>query len=192
MKDLNTAQLAGKKVLFATVPAAGHFNPLISLAKYLQELGCDVRWYTSSLFAGRLRNLSILHYTYDKAWGIESIDVNEILAERRSIKDELKRIEFDLSNFFVNRANEYFFDIQQIEESFHFDLMISDHMFSAMPLVKKEMNIPVISIGVASADLTGVSDLHLQFGRPDFELDTEALTPKAIQDIIEEFIEKNL
>jgi len=40
------SQLIGKKILFVTVPADGHFNPLTGLAKYLQDSGCEVRWYT--------------------------------------------------------------------------------------------------------------------------------------------------
>ena len=33
------------RILIATVPAAGHFNPLTGPAVRLAELGHDVRWY---------------------------------------------------------------------------------------------------------------------------------------------------
>jgi hypothetical protein len=32
------------KILFANIPADGHFNPLTPLAVHLQSLGHDVRW----------------------------------------------------------------------------------------------------------------------------------------------------
>lgn len=43
------AQLQGKKILFATVPAEGHINPLTDLARFLKISGCDVRLHTSNL-----------------------------------------------------------------------------------------------------------------------------------------------
>ena len=44
--NINWDILVGKKILFASMPAEGHVNPLTGLAKYLQAKGADVRWYT--------------------------------------------------------------------------------------------------------------------------------------------------
>ena len=44
----------GTKILFANVPADGHFNPLTGLAVHLKNLGCDVRWYTSNSYAEKI------------------------------------------------------------------------------------------------------------------------------------------
>ena len=46
----NIEALAGRKILFASMPAEGHVNPLTGLAKHLQSLGADVRWYTGSSY----------------------------------------------------------------------------------------------------------------------------------------------
>ena len=51
----------GRKILFASFPADGHFNPLTGLAVHLKELGYDVRWYTSRSYAGKLSRLGIPH-----------------------------------------------------------------------------------------------------------------------------------
>lgn len=51
-------------------------------------------------------------------------------------------------NFFILRSTEYYADIAEIHQTFPFDLMIADVAFSAIPLVKEKLNIPVISIGV--------------------------------------------
>jgi hypothetical protein len=59
-------QLKGKKILFVNTPFDGHFNPLTGLAKYLSEIGYDVRWYTSNLFAEKLKKLSIPHFSYQR------------------------------------------------------------------------------------------------------------------------------
>jgi len=48
--NINSIQ-PGTKILFANVPADGHFNPLTGLAAHLKSIGCDVRWYTSKKYA---------------------------------------------------------------------------------------------------------------------------------------------
>ncbi|MEI9809634.1 MAG: hypothetical protein WDO16_18215 [Bacteroidota bacterium] len=55
----SAVSLKGKKILFATFPADGHFNPLTGLAVHLKELGCDVRWYTSVKYEDKLQRLNI-------------------------------------------------------------------------------------------------------------------------------------
>jgi len=47
----------GRRILFASVPADGHFNPLTGIAVYLKSIGYDVRWYTSESYAEKLRKL---------------------------------------------------------------------------------------------------------------------------------------
>ena len=37
--------MPGYRILFATVPADGHFVPLTGIAMALRTLGHDVRWY---------------------------------------------------------------------------------------------------------------------------------------------------
>ncbi|ACT93165.1 glycosyltransferase [Dyadobacter fermentans] len=141
-------ELTGKRILFGTVPGDGHFNPLTGLAKYLQELGCDVRWYASDVFKCKLEKLSIPHYGFKKAWDVNGVNVNEILPERQKLTDPAEKLSFDLIHIFGNRAPEYYEDILEIHESFPFDVFIADSCFSAIPLVSKLMSIPVVAVGV--------------------------------------------
>jgi UDP:flavonoid glycosyltransferase YjiC (YdhE family) len=123
-------QLNRKRVLFATVPAEEHFNQMTGLAKSLQGLGCDVRWYTSGIFSEKLEKLNIPHYTFKNAEDINPMNFIETLIYA-----------------FGNRSGEYYKDIQALYQSFPFDLMVADNTFSAIPLVRHKMNIPVVSIG---------------------------------------------
>jgi UDP:flavonoid glycosyltransferase YjiC (YdhE family) len=51
MRNLDHSRISdirpGTRIMFACVPADGHFNPLTGLAVALAEAGCDVRWYTA-------------------------------------------------------------------------------------------------------------------------------------------------
>ena len=149
--DLNfskTTMPAGKRVLMACVPADGHFNPLTGIAKQLQSNGYDVRWYVSKEYSAKLNKLQIPHYPFNKAMELTAENVDQAFPERNAIRNPVKKLNFDIINFFINRGPEYYADIQDIYKKFRFDLVIADCAFSAIPFIKEKMNIPVISIGV--------------------------------------------
>lgn len=140
--------LKGKKILFGTVPADGHFNPLTGLAKYLQAAGCDVRWYASPLFAKKLDKLGIQHYPFVKALDVNQDNLMTVFPQRVLIEDPAAKLDFDMIEVFAKRAPEYYEDIKGISESFTFDIMIADSLFTAIPFVKSLMKVPVLSIGI--------------------------------------------
>ena len=138
----------GKKILFAAVPADGHFNPLTGLAKHLQSLGYEVRWYTSTLYAPKLKKLAIPHYPFVKAKDITIENIDEMLPERAKIKNKIKKLNYDFTNYFILRGPEYYEDIQAIYKNYKFDLFVADVLFTGSPFVNDLMKIPVFSMGI--------------------------------------------
>jgi MGT family glycosyltransferase len=148
MNEYSGRALTGIKILMANVPADGHFNPLLPLAKYLQNQGAEVHWYTSNIFADKLKALQIRHWPFTKAKDINAQNVDEVFPERKNIKGKIARLNFDMIEGFAARSVEYYHDIRAIAQDFPFHVMICDSMFTAIPFVKERLNIPVIAIGV--------------------------------------------
>src|SRR5690349_9929703 len=136
------------KILFAAIPFDGHFNPLTSLAVHLKERGHDVRWYTQGVYESKLKKLSIPHYPFRKAIQLNQYNLDTVFSDRLKYKGQIRRLNFDLQNVFVHRAPEFYHDIREINETFDFDILIADVMFTALPLVKHLMKKPVIAVGV--------------------------------------------
>jgi MGT family glycosyltransferase len=158
--DLHTLT-PGTKVLFATVPADGHVAPLTGLAVYLQSIGCDVRWYTSTHYQQKIEKLGIPFYPLVKAFDLAAKNIHELFADRDNHKGIVAKLNYDIINAFVKRGPEYFEDIKAIYMDFPFDVMIADVANTAIPLVKEVMNVPVIAAGIiplaeSSADLPPV------------------------------------
>src|SRR5688572_11356238 len=145
---LSLEELAGKRILFANFPADGHFNPLTNLAVHLQWLGCDVRWYTSNIYAEKIRSMGIRHYPFDIAKDVNGENLETVFPEREKIKGAVKKLNFDMINAFILRGEEYYADIVNIYREFRFDMMIADCTFTGIPFVTDKMDIPVLSIGV--------------------------------------------
>ena len=138
----------GKKVLFAAVPADGHVNPLIGLARHLLQNGYDVRWYAASKYEGKLNKWQIPVFRFRKEIDVTISDAELEFPERKKIRGALNKLKFDLETFFVKRGPVYYEDILEIYKTFPFDLFVADIAFTGSIFVKELMNIPVISIGV--------------------------------------------
>ena len=172
--QLEISELAGKKILFASFPADGHFNPMTGIAVHLQWLGCDVRWYTSDLYATKLKNLQIPHFPFRKALNVTGDNINQVFPERENINGKVAKLNFDITNVFVRRGPEFFDDIKEIHKEFPFDLMVADCAFTGIPFVADKLGIPVIAIGVlplfqTSKDLApsglGITPSYSFFGK---------------------------
>ncbi|HEX7903755.1 MAG TPA: nucleotide disphospho-sugar-binding domain-containing protein [Chitinophagaceae bacterium] len=172
--SLSSMNLAGKKILFANFPADGHFNPLTGLAAHLQQTGCDVRWYTSSVYAEKIKKLQIIHYPFKKAKDVNGENIESMFPERAKIKGVIKKLNFDIINAFVLRGQEYYADLVEIYKEFPFELVVSDCAFTGIPFITDKMNLPVVSIGVlplpeTSKDLAptglGITPSYSFFGK---------------------------
>ena len=120
--------LEGKKILFANFPADGHFNPLTALAVHLLQAGADVRWYGSREYTNKIKKLGIPHYPFQKALELTANNMEELFAERKEMKGVLKKLNWDIQNMFILRAEEYYVDILAIHSEFAFDVLICDKM----------------------------------------------------------------
>lgn len=137
-----------KRILVATMPLDGHLNPLTGLAVHLQNLGHDVRWYTGPGYADKIRKLGIPFYPFQKAREINQLNLDTEFPERLGMKNMIKRLRFDLNNVFFLRAPELVSDVKEIYNDFPFDLILCDAAFTGGPILKRLLNVPLVSIGI--------------------------------------------
>ncbi len=138
----------GAKILFANVPAEGHFNPLTGLAVHLKAEGYDVRWYASPRYGAKIEKLGIPHYPSKTALDVDLDDPDKLFPDRHKHKTQIAKLNYDIINVFILRGPEYYADLRAIHKSFPFEVLIADITFAAIPLVKEHMKIPVLSVGI--------------------------------------------
>ncbi|MBD2701975.1 glycosyltransferase family 1 protein [Spirosoma sp. BT702] len=137
-----------RKILFATMPMDGHFNPLTGLAVHLKQQGHDVRWYTGGSYADRADRLGIPVYPFQKARVINQDNLDKLFPERTQIKGAINRIRFDINNVFVRPIQDYMVDLRQIHQLFSFDLVVCDIGFSAISVMQHVFDVPVVVMGI--------------------------------------------
>jgi MGT family glycosyltransferase len=139
---------AGTRVLFACVPADGHFNPLTGLAKYLSDRGCDVRFYTSVHYSSKIKALGLTHYPLKKAMDVYCTDINALFPERVKHRSKISKLVFDLVEVFIMRSPEYYEDLKEIRKEFPFDALVCDITFGGSLFVADKMKLPVFAMGI--------------------------------------------
>jgi UDP:flavonoid glycosyltransferase YjiC (YdhE family) len=137
------------KILFASLPADGHFNPLTGIATHLAGRGHDVRWYAGPQYARKTESLGMACYPYSRATEITADNLNELFPERARLKGP-KRLSFDLEKFFVASVDSHFLDIVEIRAEFPFDLFFCDGALYAEKLVAECLGVPVFAVGLST------------------------------------------
>ena len=137
-----------KKILFANIPADGHYSPLTGLAVQLKQEGHDVRWYTGPSYASKIKRLGIPFYLFNKAKEVTVHNIDEVFPERKAIKNHVKKIIFDICTYFIERGTEFYEDIKDINRSFDFDILVCDSAFTGMSFVKEKLNKHAVCVGI--------------------------------------------
>jgi UDP:flavonoid glycosyltransferase YjiC (YdhE family) len=137
------------RILFASMPADGHFNPLAGLAAHLSALGHDVRWYAGPEYGRKLEALGMGHFPYRRATEITAANLNDLFPERATLRGP-KLISFDLEKFFVANVNNHFQDIVDIRAEFPFDVMVCDGAMYVEKLVAERLGLPVFAVGLTT------------------------------------------
>jgi MGT family glycosyltransferase len=148
MNQTTATKSNGKKILFVSVPADGHFNPLTGIAKHLQAAGYDVRWYTQDIYKEKLGRLQIPHYPFVHAPQLNQLNFESYFAERVNHKSMAAKFRFDLEHVFIGQVKNTLKDIEDIYSEFSFDLVVADIMVFSIPVIKAKLNVPVIAVGV--------------------------------------------
>ncbi|RYZ30112.1 MAG: glycosyltransferase [Chitinophagaceae bacterium] len=138
----------GAKILFASFPGDGHFNPLTGLAVHLKNQGYDVRFYTASNYREKVEKMKIPYFPFVRARELDVDKIDETFPDRKNHKSQVARLNHDIINVFIKQGPEYYTDLKDIRRQFPFDLLIADILFTGIPFVRDLMNIPVIGVGI--------------------------------------------
>ncbi len=135
------------KILFATMPVDGHFNPLTGIAMHFKNLGHDVRWYTSNTYKKKLSNMNIILYPFLKAREVNSENLYQIYPEAVDMKG-IKAIKFAWEKVFLDNIGNHFEDIHEIyRNKFQFDVFFCDAALYVLQMVSEIIKTPVFVIG---------------------------------------------
>ncbi|NJM07093.1 glycosyl transferase [Candidatus Gracilibacteria bacterium] len=116
------------RVLFATVPQAGHVNPGLPIARTLVERGHEVMWYTGQSFRAAIEATGARFAPIENAVDPGDTKLDVLLPERAKLVG-LAGFKFDLKYFFLDNLPGQIADLQHILQSYTADVVLGDTGF---------------------------------------------------------------
>jgi UDP:flavonoid glycosyltransferase YjiC (YdhE family) len=115
------------KILIASHPWDGHFNPMTSVAMHLRACGHDVHWYTGKSYAPRIAKLGIPHHPFQRAREINADNLSEYFPEYDTKAMSPKMMELGVREMFFAPIEPNYRDIAEIHATvFAFDAFVCD------------------------------------------------------------------
>lgn len=118
------------RFLIGTIPAVGHVNPAVPIARKLVERGHEVWWYTGKNFQSKVEATGARHIGIQT--GGDFSDLTTLSESWLKTRDSLKGLallKFYLKHAFIDSALAQFQDFTNILQEFPADILLCDSMF---------------------------------------------------------------
>lgn len=142
------------RILFTTVPLAGHLRPGLPIAQALIAAGHEVAWYTSAEYAPLVSRVG----AQVRPMGADlRIDEDSIERARGGKKPGLATLKRDILEVFIAPVPRWVEEIDAIIDDFRPDVIVADNAFLAGATAGERRGIPsvvfnVTPLGISSVD----------------------------------------
>ncbi|MBW4562906.1 MAG: hypothetical protein KME32_17505 [Mojavia pulchra JT2-VF2] len=136
------------RFLIGTIPAFGHVNPALPIARKLVERGHQVWWYTGIGFQSQVEQTGARHVPIRTGIDFTVPDtIPESLKEEGFSLKGLAQFKFCLKHLFVDSAAAQLKDLTEILQKFPADVVLSDLFFLGASWVHKKGGPPWATLG---------------------------------------------
>lgn len=138
------------RILFATVPIAGHVYPFLGVARALAARGHSLRWYTGARFRAEVERTGARHEPYVRARDFDDHRM-ELAFPGRAERQGLAQLKFDLKRVFIDQAPTQLADLEALARDFQPDLLVADPLMLGGLLYKEKSGTPLVLINVVAS-----------------------------------------
>ena len=144
------------RILFTTMPMAGHLRPGLPLARALVAAGHEVAWYSGANYETEIARTGARIYRMDAGLDFDDTRIDE-RANKAGRKPGLSTLKWAITEIFVNPIPAWVSEIDTVLDDFAPDVIVAEQGFMAGPLAGERRGIPsvvfsVSPLGLSSAD----------------------------------------
>src|SRR4051794_35549597 len=139
------------RILFTTMPMAGHLRPGLPLAKQLIAQGHEVAWYSGANYEGEIARTGARIYRMDPA-----LDIDDAHIEGRNDKPGLSALKRAITDVFINPIPAWVEEIDRVVDDFRPDVIVAEQGFMAGPLAGQRRGIPSVVFSVSPLGISSV------------------------------------
>lgn len=156
------------RILFTSMPFAGHIRPGLPIARELVGAGHEVLWYTGQKYAALVAGSGATFVPYPESLDFDDADVDE----RRGTdgappaKPGLKDLRRDIQEVFLRPVAEHVDALEAVVRDFRPDVVATEHTFIAGALLAERRQIPLVVFAVTPLTLSSIDTAPFGTGLP--------------------------
>jgi MGT family glycosyltransferase len=125
----DTQRIYQMKILVPSLPATGHLNPLLAIARILLAEGHEVAFLTGSAFRDRIERSGAKFFALPPAADFDPQNLFAVAPELKTIPPGLEWLRIASERLFVDTLQPQHQGLQQSLQEFPADVVVSDDMF---------------------------------------------------------------
>jgi MGT family glycosyltransferase len=141
------------RILFTSMPMAGHLRPGLAIATELVAAGHDVSWYTGAKYADVVARSGARFVPMDPALDFDDADVGGL---EDGGKPGLAKLRQDLLDVFITPVRGWVHDLDRVLDDVRPDVVVAEQGFTAGPLAAERRGIPRVVFSVTPLTLSSV------------------------------------
>jgi len=173
-----------KRFLFATMPGAGHTNPLKPIARALVERGHSVRWYTGRRFQSTVESTGATYVPMSDAIDVNFDKLEEIFPDRVGLTG-LSCIRYDFKHVFMDPAVQQLADLRAILATAPADAVIADQGVIGAEFLHRLDGVPWISVGITAVTAPSRDTAPFGLGLPPSATPLGRVRNRALNTLLE-------
>lgn len=134
------------RYFFAPMPATGHVNPGLPLAKALVQRGHDVRWYSIPRFKKAIESVGARYIPFRNATTLDEEHLDTMFPDRPA--GGLNQLRYDVKNIFVAAMPGMLADCEEELRREPADVIIGDNASAVVEALHTKLDIPWAVYGI--------------------------------------------
>jgi MGT family glycosyltransferase len=154
-----------KSFLIATMPGAGHTNPLKPIARALVERGHRVRWYAGRRFQRAVESTGATYIPMTDTIDTDFDNLEQVFPDRVGLTG-LSCIRYDFKHLFLDPAVQQLADLRAILAGEPADAVIADQGLIGAAFLHRLDGVPWISVGISAVTVPSRDTAPFGLGLP--------------------------
>lgn len=141
------------KILLGSLPASGHFNPLVPIARALKARAHDVCWYTGQSRKNKVEALGVRHVAFQRAPDYDESEVNDRFPERTKYSG-VAQLKFDIKHVFIDAGVRQLQDVEELSCEWKPDVVLGEPGFVGAAFLHGKTRVPTVLLNVLPMSLS--------------------------------------
>jgi MGT family glycosyltransferase len=144
------------RILFTTMPMAGHLRPGLPIAQQLVADGHEVAWYTGAKYAPLVTRAGAEVFPMGAHLDFDDAEVDEVIGAAPDRKPGLRTLKRAILDLFIGPIPAWVSEIDAVIDTFGPDVVVAEQGFMAGPIAAERRGIPRVVFNVSPLGISSV------------------------------------